>query len=598
MAAVIHIGGHPRPPSAPPARVIRTKNLVAAASLRAPTKSPDPDGTGGATRQWQRECWGHYDEVGPAHYSGRFVGSCLSRVQFVVALPDEDGNPAPAFDDEGNPVPGAEDAPDALALLRDLRSPRGGPSQIMRALGLNLFVAGECFLIGQDVEDERHWEVLSIDEIRKASSDHDEAGNLRERYERIEYPGATAKALPPSTLVLRIWQSHPRWAYLADSSLRAVRDICEEITLLTREIRGQTISRLASAGVFVVPSEIEYEPAGEEADDEDDVDAFTRDLLRTYAAAVADKSSAAATVPFILRAPYDYCDEAHLRHIIFNRPTNQKAAEDRTDAILRYAQGIDLPVEVTTGHAGTSFSNAWKIDEDLFKAHIEPLVELVVDALTQGYLRTNLPDTPLVVWYDAGELVAHPDRTGAAKDGHDRFVISNAAYRGAIGFTDADAPDEEELAERVAIATAIKMGGSLPGDEKTSGVPGVGPITTGENPVAEPVAASAVPIEWQVASVVDFATARAVERAGARIRSKANGGGAAALLRGIHNRDVAATLGPSAVREMMGDEDILFRGEFDSFRTWAAPKVGADEAAVWTSLFEVRAKDALYGRRH
>lgn len=599
-----------------PVRVVRTRNLVASSSLRTGPKTGEPDGTGGGTRKWQKECWGHYDEVGPAHYSGRFVGSCLSRIQLTVALPDDEGNPAPVFDDEGKPIEGAEDAPEALRLLRELRSPRGGTTQILRAFGINLHVAGECYLVGQDVTanliTERHWEVLSVDEIRRASPDRDpETGEERERWERMEHPGATAKLLPPETIVLRVWQSHPRWSYLADSSMRAVRDILEEITLLTREIRGQTISRLASAGVFVVPSEIEYEPPGDDQPEDDTVDAFTRDLLRTYAAAISDKSSAAATVPFILRAPYDYCDVGHLRHISFERPTNQKAAEDRTDATLRYAQGIDLPVEYVTGHAGTTFSNAWKIDEDLFKIHIEPVVELVVDSLTGGYLRTNLPGTRLIVWYDASELVAHPDRSAAAKDGHDRFVISDSAYRGAIGFTDADAPDEEEIAARAELARIIKSpGAALPGVAPAHGVTpgegpgpvpelpaGPGPATTNGQGQPEPVAASGLPAVWRVAAVAEFAAIRAVDHAGARLRSKANGGPAASLLRGVSNRDVGRTLQRAGVRSIIGDEDTLFKGAFDSFKSWAAPLVGGEDAEVWAMLAERHAREALYGER-
>lgn len=592
------------PPAVRPVRVVRTgQALVASASLRAPERSTDPDGSGGGTRQWQRECWDYYDApVGPAHYSGRFVGACLSRVNLTVALPDDEDKPQPVFDEEGKAT--HPDALNALAVLRQLKSPRGGQSQIMRTFGLNLFVAGECFLVGQNgaaaitgPAAERQWEVLSIDELRVGP--FPAAG--RPSYQRVAAPGAAGKDLPPDSVVLRVWQSHPRYAFLADSSLKAVRDVLEEVLLLTREIRGQILSRLAAAGVFVVPSEIEYP---QDPDDiEEGEDTLTRDLIRVMSTATSDLSSAAAVVPFILRAAYEYCDDHHLRHIKFERPLDDKASDKRTDAVLRYAQGIDLPVEVTTGHAGTTYSNAWQIDESLYKAHIEPLAEIVADALTQGILRTALPGTPLVVWFDPGDLVAHPDRTGTAKDAHAAMAISDSSYRGVLGFTDADAPDEEEIARRIEIAQAMK-GGTVFGLPSANGqngqrppAPGAGPATTGDQPVPDNVAASAVPAVWQVAAVAEFVAVRAIDHAGARLRSKANGGQMAALLKNVPNRDVARTLGPTAVRELVGGgDDALLRGQFDTFRAWAAPMVGAERAEAFAALAEREARDALYSR--
>ncbi len=57
--------------------------------------------------------------------------------------------------------------------------------------------------------------------------------------------------------------------------------------------------------------------------------------------------------------------------------------------------------------------------------------------------------------YDSGELVARPNRAQDAKDAHDRWTISDAALRTATGFSDNDAPDDEELTRRIKIKQAI-----------------------------------------------------------------------------------------------------------------------------------------------
>lgn len=587
------------PPPPPPVRhfrVQRTERMMRTAlnsdSLRGsaqkkqPADAPSPNGQGGGTRQWQKEAWDYYDLVGELHYAANFLGNCLSRVRLTVGLPDEDGTIGAAFDEDG--VPKHADAPEALRCLRELRSDTAGESQIMRALGLNTFVAGECFLLGTEepatggLPAQRQWEVLSVEELREK---REKKSDGTARYERIEAPSAPAVPVSDEAVVLRVWQSHPRWSYLADSAVRAVRDVLDEIVMLTREVRGQAMSRLAAAGVFVVPSEIEYEDDDAAAEDSDEGDPFTRDLIRTLATAIQDNASAASVVPFVLRAPYDYCDR--IRHIEFTRPRDIEAAAKRKETVQRFAQGVDLPVEVITGHAQTTFSNAWQIDEATYKAHVEPKLQILLDALTTCYLRPLIPGTPLVVSGDVSELVAHPDRGAAADAAYDRYELSGSAYRDAKGFADTDAPDDDEVTRRVDRAIAIKGGGGFPAADDTT-APGMGPATSGNGNGAIPAG---------VAAAAEVAVLRAVERAGARLRSKMNGSSLRSLIDGVPDFEVGATLGPERVRSLVTSESDLFKGEFRMLRTWAAQQVGADNASVLLSAVEREARRRLYAPR-
>lgn len=568
---------------APPTRTVRihrgermlTQSIAsvqASALVKQPADKPSPSGTGGQTRSWQKESWDYYDTVGELHYAATFVGNCLSRVRLTVALPDEDGVPGPAFDENGKSL--HPDADLALAYLRELRSDVAGESQIMRALGLNIFVAGECFLVGtEEPIVGRSWEVLSVDELREK---REKRANGTTRYERVESPGAKAVDLPEECLVLRIWQSHPRWSYLADSAVRAVRDILEEIVLLTREVRGQAMSRLAAAGLLLVPSEIVYEDDEAASDESDEGDPFTRDLIRTLATAVTDLASAASVVPFVLRGPSDFLDK--VRHIGFERPRDMVSLDKRKESIQRFAQGVDLPVEIVTGHAQTTFSNAWQIDESTYKAHLEPKLATLLDALTVSYLRPLLPGTPLIVSGDVSELVSHPDRSMAAVQSFDRFELSGASLRNELGFSDGDAPDDAEVAARVDRLVKIKAG--------SRGEPGIAaltpPPTTG-NPAA-------------VKAAAEVAVLRAVERAGARLRSKSNGTPWRTMLAGIPDIEVAATLGPDRVRSLAG-EDELFRGEFRMLRSWACAQMGERNADLLLSAVEREARSRLYSPR-
>jgi hypothetical protein len=239
---------------------------------------------------------------------------------------------------------------------------------------------------------------------------------------------------------------------------------------------------------------------------------------------------------------------------------------------------VDLPVEIVTGHAQTTFSNAWQIDESTYKAHLEPKLTTLLDALTVCYLRPLLPGTPLIVSGDVSELVSHPDRSVAAIQAFDRFEISGATLRDELGFADNDAPDDAELAARVARLIEIKAG--------AKGEPGALALTP-PSPTGNPST---------VKAAAEMAVLRAVKRAGARLRSKTNGTGLRDLLSGVPDIEVGATLGRDRVLSLCR-EDELFRGEFKMLRSWAACQVGAEHADLLLSACEREARARLYSPR-
>lgn len=105
----------------------------------------------------------------------------------------------------------------------------------------------------------------------------------------------------------------------------------------------------------------------------------------------------------------------------------------------------------------TGNSNAVQIDENLYKAHIEPLMLLIVDALTVVYLRPYLlaqgwspaDVAKVVIWYDPTAVATRNDRAADADMGFDRHAVSFDTWRRAHGFSDADAPTANELALRM-----------------------------------------------------------------------------------------------------------------------------------------------------
>jgi hypothetical protein len=126
-------------------------------------------------------------------------------------------------------------------------------------------------------------------------------------------------------------------------------------------------------------------------------------------------------------------------------------------------QGLDVPKDTVTGLANVKYSNAVQIDESLYKAHIEPIMLLLSDALTVVYLRPYLKSLGyvdaeierVVVWYDPAEVSTRNDRAADADAGFSNMAISYQTWRRAHGFSDADAPTPTELTLRLLQSRAV-----------------------------------------------------------------------------------------------------------------------------------------------
>jgi hypothetical protein len=255
----------------------------------------------------------------------------------------------------------------------------------------------------------------------------------------------------------------------SDSSLRGLLDLCAELLLLNRTFRATARSRL-NAGALYLPDGLSvaaspdpdypYDEDGnynESFTAEEAADDFEDQLIDAMTTPIKDEDSASAVVPLIIRGPAELGDK--IKQFKFERSFDPALAQ-RADRVLeRIMQGLDVPKDVVTGLANVKYSNALQIDEALYKAHIEPLMLLIVDALTVMYLRpyliANGYDEEAVknvcIWYDPSLVATRNDRAADADSGFDKLAVSFDAWRRAHGFSEADAPDPTELALRLVV---------------------------------------------------------------------------------------------------------------------------------------------------
>lgn len=425
---------------------------------------------------WQSEAWEYYDAIGEIKYAFNLVASVVSRIRLYSAVVvDPSQAPAPIRDVDS--VDGRLAAAAERALAR-LDSAYGGQAGLLRDAALNLCTVGECYLVqvparvGHGIPES--WDIRSVDELLVDTKGkyfiqprRDAAGQGGSGGAGGVNPNKAGNiALPPGAFVGRIWRAHPRYSDEADSSMRGLLDLCAELLLLNRTFRATARSRL-NAGALYLPDGLSVtanpdpafpydtdgvysEPTPEEMQDE-----FEDQLIDAMTTPIRDEESASAVVPLIIRGPAELGDK--IKQFKFERAFDASLVQ-RADRVLeRILQGLDVPKDVVTGLANVKYSNALQIDEALYKAHIEPLMLLIADAITVVYLRPYLKANGfaeadvdrIVVWFDPSQVATRNDRAADADSGFEKMAVSFETWRRAHGFSDADAPDSTEVALRL-----------------------------------------------------------------------------------------------------------------------------------------------------
>lgn len=562
-------------------------NLAAAAEVLDPASNEGPM-PNAVSRTWQHAVYGYSRVVPELGVAAMYVGNCLSRCNLSIGLRSADGS-------VGEPITNVEDLPEELApdlyeaattAVSKLQAVRGGQVELLRSFGEKDFLCGEAYLVPFDRPDGLRFDCLSVNELMRD-------GNT---YSVYYGPGYATEQLPVTTKPIRIWRPDPQYGRVATSSVRSCIEILEELAILTRLVRANSISRMSLSGILAVAEEFDtpQQNAGADGQISEETAPFFIDMVNTGAKAIDDPASAAAWMPFLLVGPKDLIQNG-IKFIPLEKDGSDGIAH-RDEALQRLAQGLDLPVEVIMGHQSTTFANAAQVSEDTFKLHIEPALERLCDALTVAYLWPALaamrglspeslinspyPDDILSVGisYDASKLISHPDRADqiikAYAEDKSQTAIRISELRLAVGLDADSTPSEEETAIRINALrlasiketidapisdAAVSLKQAAAGGAVTVDSSDVDSATSAasKNPPPAPITASAgATMQDQVLAMKVSATAeltieRALEKIGARLRQRAKGV-EAQLVADVDNTRVAAILGPEAANRLLG----------------------------------------------
>lgn len=467
---------------------------------------------------WQDLTWRFYNTVGEFRAACNWVGNVLSRASLYVT-----------YDDGSGPKRVEEGSIGDLAL-DEFFNGRRGQTQMLHDLGVFYSAPGEAYLAGWSKKKKGKetwtWGVYDASEVMKKGDDWYVSGDKVEG----------------QITLIRTWRPHPKKRKKADSPARAALPVLQEIERTTAHISKQLTSRLASAGILLLPNEMTVTTTVEATDDGSDQTTISaRQMVEQLAAvagrAISDPSDSAANVPIVITADGEHLDKPRL--LEFWSELDAAVQQMRDNAVKRLALAMDMPPEVLTGLGETNHWGAWQIDESAVKSHTEPLLAQITYDLTEGYLRPALEgevEDPerYAIAADTTEMRLRPNRSQEAMELFDRGALSGAALLRETGFDPSDAMGDEErkvwllmkaamgsTTPEIVVEAMRLLGAPLPeqvyGDEPTEGRPAP---SLDEHPGVEPP--SEVPAALVAAA--DQMVWRALERAGNRLASRMNGG--------------------------------------------------------------------------
>lgn len=584
-----------------PNQLVSSAAIVTARSL---DRVPKPEA-------WQEDAWAFYDAVGEVRQATGWLANAMSRCRLVAARKGRGGDePAPivvpeegATAADGQSLERPSRAEELAAdLVERLAGGTEGQAQLLADFAVPLSVPGVAWLIGEPsgvdptqaeaaarlrpdgrapADGPEAWQVFSEEEVGKTPAPVGEETEPRLTV-RTGEGRDDVRVLSADALAVRVWRPHRRWHYKADSPMRAVLGPLRRLALFADHLEASGVSRLAGAGLVILPEEMVFASSEK---NRDAADPFIADLIDVMTTAIRDRDNAAAVVPLVIRVKGDLIEK--IKHLTFATPFSAEVDVYIDKELRRFATGMDLPAEIVLGLGEANHWTAWQIEESGLKLHVEPMLEAVCSALTTGFLRPALAAegisadeaADLVVWFDTSELTVRPDRSGDFKDAYRDSVVGARAYRREIGAGEDDAPDEEELKRSVLLKViegaptlapvllkelgievdlpdVLPAGsGAAPEDVDEEGASGP-PDTQGEPP---PPPGEDAAVEAALLAAGDQLVYRALERAGARLGNATRSAG----IRYTGPHHLAHTALPEDVRATCLADGGLLDGAWD-----------------------------------
>lgn len=548
--------------------------------------------------EWQQKAFLFSKIIPELNYASRFYAKMLTKLRIYPAFRSSSDETVPIT--EGPPVD----------LLDRIQDPGGGRSGILSSYGRLMFIVGEGYLFGRDMgKDTERWAFVNTEEIQFDG---------KEILWKPTSAGEPTRFSAQEAEAYRLWTPDPERSGEAESPMRAIIEIAQELDILTKAVASTAVSRMVN-GILKVPAELSFGSDEPGVDEDPEANPFLADWIEHIIGIVENAGSPEAGAPFLAEGALEYL--SGLEWMKTHDPaTDYMEQAMRKEAIERAAMGMDLPPEILKGMASANHWGARQILHDTWRSHGSVVAEQFCDDIADAYLRPALREEKFERWrevvvaYDDSNVVVPPDRTDDADKAYDRGNVNDPGYRTMKGIAESMAPSDEE--KRISLAIQLHEPALLKGTRFEIEEPQPAPMPPGPAPSTDaPADTEEGPPEpgpagtsrqearnaiIQVNGAGALALVRCREVAGAKIRqairTKSRGAVELGMIDGIPNADVACTLGEERIREMGLPQPLeLVKSGTDGFRNlltdWGFDR---PQASVLAEMLLVFAGKTLY----
>lgn len=467
------------------------------------------------------------EAVGEVRYIVGWAADQMSRMQWDVYV---DGSPDWELTLPDNSViksSGENGDHSHTRASNEILSSIGWDNGMVRLVTTNLYVAGELFYVFLDDE----WRVVSV-----------------------IHPDQKAIFAEAKHVVRGLWPS-PIDPDEPDAPLFGVLSVLADMDWLGRLSRAQSANRVGMRGILGSADGLNFAGGGDFWDEWD-------------AALRAKMNDPTDVGPVHLRGAKELVEPqasgrgmGGLSWVVPDFPYDARI-EGRMEALIhRLSYGLPIPPEILLGLSAQSRATAFQVEENSYRAHIEPPAQIVAQVATD-VLNTLFADVKVKVVPDPTLLLAKRSTVQDVKDAYDRGVVSDAYLREVLGIPGTAAPSEEELARRQVIGLNQPEGGHSPTTETPRQRAARADREDPSTPSDQKSIDAETLAEWR--GRIDVAVFRARDRLGAKART--HQALRDVLEDSLENSDVPAQLGLAALESAGLDvaaivsDSLLFLG--------------------------------------
>lgn len=380
-----------------------------------------------ATAEWQAEAAELYNLVPELRYGIYWIASSASRASLVIAK-------APTGE-ENDPIDVPRDHP-AWEPLLELAPTGPEQSMLIYRMTTLMKLLGRWRFVGFDTEAGRQWLVTSEYDYRESGTGvwvHDAVSGTN-----YEMPRESVWSIP-------MLMPHPIRSAEPDAPTRALIGTLHELIDLSGHVQTAAKSRLAGAGLLLVPNSLNTVAPGQSTGvNPPEGNPLMHSLIRTSQASLRSPLDVSRHLPVIVEGHQEALNA--VRHLTLATPFDERVDSLRTSAVRRIAIGLDIPPEVLTGMGDLNHWTAWQVESSGQRVNIEPTLNFLCREMTVKFLRPALvamgvPNAQdYMVSFDAAGAQSEANRGDLALAAYELGLLSAGATRAALGYGPSDAP--------------------------------------------------------------------------------------------------------------------------------------------------------------